>query len=374
MNGYDSNAYENSYSAETFDWSDFNKSGTATPTTKTETITNTLKTKDVTVVKEWEDNGYNALYSGDHAHYDVSVKITPVEITTYTGGTEQQITADATGPTGTITFTGLPIYTNTGAEAQYKLEEIWDVDNANRHYNYDRAYYTTTGEELTGNGKDTFKPAQEKYQALKVKNTLELTAVTVTKKWEDTTDKYSLRPDKVTLQLYRTTKSGAKHETSAVSQGKGNAATGWEPVGAPFYINKPDGSTTNNTWTKTISGLLKYDFSNTEYVFKVEETEVKGYTTEYTTGKALTTSSSKELEVKNTLITRSVKITKQWVDGGYSDAASLHYNVYMKLHADVKDTAIPSAITFEGLIDKDNNDAALRDNVTFTNVPAYDKA
>lgn len=359
------NGYTVSYSPESFEWT-YAEASAASTTQKTETVTNTLITSNVTVVKQWEDQSYAKLYNGDHDHYDVDVRLVPVEITTYTGGTAQTIHKDSGE---SVQFTGLPLYTKTGAQAQYKLEELWGDDEQARHYKYDRAYYTTTNELLTGDDNDTFKPAAEKYRSLKVKNTLPLTTVTVTKEWYDTTDTYGLRPSKVTLQLYRTTKENAVHGDSAVQTGQGNASVGWEPVGEPFDITKPSGSTVN-TWTKEISKLLRYDSNNTEYVYKVEEVHVNGYSTEYTT--PLTTSAAKALEVKNTLITRSVKVNKQWADSDYANAAALHYDIYVKLHAAASGTSIPRAITFEGLIDIDNADVTQRDNVTFTNVPAYD--
>ena len=337
-------------------------------------FTNRMPRTNVTVVKEWNDQNHTDLYTSEHAHYDVRIRIDKVDIAAYSS-TAQTIAADSSA---TLTFTNLPLYTSAGANAKYTLKELLENENGSRMYGYTQTYSTTSGTSLT-NGE--FAPAVVAQRALKVTNTLPLTTVDVTKTWSDYSDKYKLRPASIELKLYRTTAASPGDVTGSETL-QSNAASGWQLVNTVTVT----GSTSTNTWTRLFGDLLRYDASNNEYKYKIVETcpsNLTGYTTTYSPDYTAT-GEAKALGVTNTLKVQDVTVNKVWDDSSYAaynDSTyynQLHYDVNVKLEADSTQAGVPSGFP---TIDRSPDDNQLYKitkanstnggSVVIKNVPVY---
>ena len=181
-----------------------------------------------------------------------------------------------------------------------------------------------------------------------------ITKVTVTKTWVDQNNLFGIRPQTIRLTLYRTTKSNLAHNAAVNS----DESKGW------VKVDEAEITVTNgDTLTHTFKNLLKYNTDNKLYYFKVEEDEVKGYTTTYDA--AITTDSSTDLGVTNTLQTIEVIAAKHWDDNGYASGSNLHYNVAVTLGAS-NFTLPTSGYTLTKVIDKTEGNG-----VKFTGLPRY---
>lgn len=401
LNGYDSNAYPDSlYSAGTFKWSYTDAkaphitvvSGTVqnadSANTKTESITNTLKTLRVEVNKVWNDNSH--IPDNEFNHFDVDVKVTSDDIQSYfnsNAGAAQTITQDSGD---TIIFYNVPLYNKNGTAAVYTVEELVSCIQ----YGYVPTYYwnyqanEATHTELSGGSitpTDSSKVLQKTvteggvsknvdYIPITVMNTLPETSVTVKKIWDDFSDTYKLRPSNITLKLYRSADNGSTWEDTAI---------GTESLSS---TNAVSGNT--DQWTFTFEKLLKYNASNAEYIFKVEENTVNAYQAPvFTTEKDKTAQnvadSAHQLELTNSLDVTAITVEKEWIDNSYNgaDKDSLHYPIQVKLQSvavsgsvdsfDIEHAPGNASSTYTITAVQGN---ASKGSVEIPNVPKYDKS
>ena len=344
--------------------------------TTNETVTNTLKTSDVTVVKTWVEkwdtsDSYRPPESVDPQtlHYDTTMKIESSQIGNYNSvhGGNQTITANSGT---TLTYQALPLYDKTGTKAVYTLTELTALPGLHE-YMYAQSYRTTGGTALSGG---SFTPADGQ-TALVVVNTLTPTQVTVNKEWKDFSDHYKLRPSTIELKLYRT-KMASPPECSGTGI-TNDPTTGWQLVRTESSV-----SGSGDNWSHTFKNLLQYDEANDEYTFTVVETRpdnLTAYTTTYPTH-LTSPGGSKTLAVKNELIVNTVTVRKLWDDTSYAgDQDLLHYDINVKLEADKSAAGVPS--TFP-TIDSAPESAALYSiakqngtdggSVSIVSVPVYD--
>lgn len=189
-------------------------------------VINTLETTSVTAVKYWNDNGNQ---DGKRAEYAVTITGTAAGATVYTD--TRTLSAETTG----YTWNSLPKYyydasSNAEIEIIYTVEETTVPDG-----------YTATCSTDANTGVITITNT----------HTPETTSVSVTKVWDDSSDKDNIRPDSVTITLLA---DGAEVGTAELSE--------------------------SNSWTYEWTGLAKYS-SGTEIVYTVEEQTVpSGYTAE----------------------------------------------------------------------------------------------
>lgn len=93
-----------------------------------------------------------------------------------------------------------------------------------------------------------------------------LTSIEVAKKWEDYDNLYSLRPDNLKFNIFRSTDQ-----------------ENWEKVPETDYIVEIENKE-ENTWKILISGLERVNTEGKEYYFKVEEQELICYKASYPNG------------------------------------------------------------------------------------------
>ena len=158
----------------------------------------------------------------------------------------------------TYTFDNLPKYAN-GEEIKYAVKEV-SVDG----------YETTVKDfEITN------------------KHTPEVISYKVTKVWNDNNNQDGIRPNSITVKLY---KNGILYKTQKISAA--------------------------NNWTYTFENLPKYNKGKL-VVYEIVEDEVKGYTTNIPNTEE-TSKETKELSTTITNIhkpeTKDLKITKTWKD------------------------------------------------------------
>ena len=222
-----------------------------------QTITNTLKTRDVTITKVWEnDAGF------EENRYPVHVTMTG----TITGENSiqyqnKEIPVPATGEdSNSITIQNVPVYNKDGNVISYTVEELEKSVN-------DTGYQTSKSKHKYGYHLTSNVPSYDKtnYPDLNVvsgytlTNTLPLTSVKVTKVWENF-DSNSMYPQSsVVVKLYQNRRDTSEtRDTSEIKELKAN------------------------TWTDTFDRLLQYDENNVPYEYTVSEIAVDGFTTKYT--------------------------------------------------------------------------------------------
>ena len=230
------------------------------------TITNQFAlpgdTIEITVNKEWEDTQEQQ----DKRPEEVSVTLTG------TSQTENDIvrTESIKAEEGwTKTFTGLPKYNKDGNEIVYTVtEEINDFYQLK----------DVIGDQING-----FTIINE---FRRPEDTIE---ITVSKKWEDTAEQQDKRPEEVTVNLIGTlltTNDTKKTETIKASEG----------------------------WTKTFTGLPKYDVNGDEIVYTVTEEKVN----DFYQLREVTGDQANGFTITNQFIlpddTVNIKVTKAWED------------------------------------------------------------
>lgn len=215
-------------------------------------ITNTLIETEVSGAKTWVDAGDK----DDTRPEEITVRLfRNRETEPYA---EQVVKPDADG-NWTYSFTNLPKTDKTGKEFVYTVKEV-PVPGYKTSYD----------------------------DALNITNTLETTKVKVVKAWQDEENLHTIRPDSITVQLYR---DDEKYE---------------EPV----KITADDG------WTHEWSDLPKYQNGSDERsVYTVTEEKVNGYDTEIKQAVWNKADDVYEIAITNTLILTQATVTKNWVDG-----------------------------------------------------------
>lgn len=142
--------------------------------------------------------------------------------------------------------------------------------------------------------KDTTAPAG--YVGLIAKNSPmgDKTSITVKKNWVDDNGYETLRPDKIIVQLYRSTDPNLSTDNLTDDMKSGDSVTIQD---------------TNGKWEHTWTNLDTKDESNNNYYYYVKEvTDLNNYTVSYENNGI----SSGDIKIKNTLKTVDISVKKDW--------------------------------------------------------------
>ena len=316
------------------------------------TVSNTLLTTTVTVQKVWKDG-----YAGDQAeHYDVHLTLANMnynlpgaENTTLNG----IIVAASTDTSETDTTSQavqfiVPQYVKGGTAASYTLTE----DATDQRYGYVTTYENN----------EFGTPGQN--PNVTVFNTLPLTQVSVTKEWDDESNKFALRQS-IQVELQRKLETEENWTTRQT-----------------VTLSPQDYS--GNSWTYTFNKLPKFDVNNNPYQYRVVEAQVNAYDTSYKNGNtyqaepvSVTDNSNSQdstlsFDVKNTLITEDITLRKIWDDRNYHNT---HYPVTYTIKQ--PDGAL---IDFDNQVNYDTtgvtfgaSDNTATEWTTTVRVPVYDR-
>lgn len=127
---------------------------------------------------------------------------------------------------------------------------------------------------------------------------IEKTKLDVTKIWQDNNNLHGLRPESITVKLYRIGPNGTKIDTNITKT-----------------ITAPADNATANTWTVTFENLDKYDENGNEIKYTADEVTVPtNYvkTTELNSDVVGTTNDS--VIITNTEESKSLTVTKKYLD------------------------------------------------------------
>lgn len=125
-----------------------------------------------------------------------------------------------------------------------------------------------------------------------------VTSLTVTKKWDDDSDKYSIRPTSITVLIQKSTDKGVN----------------WTDVTSRTITSSAALENDKNTWTMTFSNLPKYygsSASDQTYMYRAVETKVGSTETTLTTESSSTTSGSTTVTTYNSGYGGSYSITHE---------------------------------------------------------------
>ncbi len=191
----------------------------------------------------------------------------------------------------TATFTGLPLYNESGDQLYYYALETqiggqtpikaddgcYLVTIGSKEYHFRFSFDTTT----TGSYKTTLV-------------NVAYSDITGTKTWEDNSDAYGTRPGGITLALYRKAGTGAEEVV--------NGADG-KPL-QPTWVKS------GNTWTYTYTHLPEADGQGESYTYRVEEIQTTG-----PAGGDQYTATQNGMNLTNTLTgTVNLQAEKLWQD------------------------------------------------------------
>ena len=241
-------------------------------------ITNTLRTTQLTVTKEWEDQ--NNYYGMRPQTITIQLQRS-IDGKTWTdvAGVSQEL--DIQDSSQTYTFIGLPIRNKENKAWQYRAVEtsmdgVKVVGNAALGYKVEYDHQPNK-ETVPGNTVIT--------------NTLETVDLSGKKVWEDQSNHYGARPENVELTL-------KSNPENALDKGLLEALV-------------PDWSKAGNTWTYTYTGLPKYTANGkTPIVYSVEETVDAVYAVSY---------DAAHKNLTNTMKTGFLAVTKIQEDGYLRD-------------------------------------------------------
>ena len=206
-------------------------------------ITNTLKTVDVTAVKTWKDQNNKFETRPESITIHLLQNGAPID-------EDATISVDADG-TWTHTFEDVPKCDAHGQDYVYTVKE----DSVNG--------YNTS------------------YEGMTIINTLITTDVTVQVNWKDFDDQWKLRPETVHITLLKN--------------------------GKPFNGSKIDLSDEDD-WTHVFTDLPLEDAEGNAYIYTVTEDDIHAY------DKKIDHTQETLLTITNTLKTRDITATKNWVD------------------------------------------------------------
>ncbi|MBQ2604951.1 MAG: Cna B-type domain-containing protein, partial [Clostridia bacterium] len=265
---------------------------------------NKLKTGSVKVNKIWNDNGYS-----QPDHYKLKITLSDDNDILNTGHQifTEYIETAAGSTTGTVTFLDLPIEDTNGDSIQYTVSEATESGTPAYYYHYDAQYSSTTVVPTP-----TGEPSE-----VTITNTMPLRDITITKNWQDDSNKFDLRPESVNFNVYRRTKTTEE----------------WTLVSPSCYRSVSSG-TDSDSWTINITKLLKYSRENELYSYKIEE-DNSGYCS-YIIPEAQEVSFSENSDAASVTFTNRleyqyIKVTKIWNDNGVAGANNLHYDLDITL-------------------------------------------
>ena len=224
--------------------------------------------------KVWEDESDRYSTRPDSVTVTLQRTTTPEDESSYkpVEDTNGVITAALTGDDWSAEFNDLPERDSDGNAYTYRVVENL-IDSYSGAYTYDAETKSAT---LT--------------------NTLKVTSLSVQKIWEDEENRYSTRPDSVTVTLQRTTTPADETSYKPVQDSNGVITA----------------ALTGDDWKAEFTGLPECDSDGNAYTYRVVEAPCSGYTTAYQrTGAAVT--------VTNTLETVTIAGAKTWSDEGWTD-------------------------------------------------------
>lgn len=270
---------------------------------------------DITVNKVWDDG------KEQNTHDGINVKLIR---------SEKSLTADTLKA---LNYNSLPegitVVNDTGVIAEVTLSadndwtHKWEKlpgknNNKNCYYyvieNAPSGYEVTY--ERTGN-------------AITITNskTTPKTEITINKKWIDGNNADNKRPESLTLKLERSLNG-----------------TEWKEVQDVTLTG------TGNEWSETVDNLDKCDDNNADYIYRIIEPEVSGYTVKYVNdGKA----ENGVINLTNTKVV-SLKLRKEWSDSDTNNHVDDHIKVNVRRSTD-KDTAEDNNLPLMMSITSENN-------------------
>lgn len=234
------------------------------------TIENILDVTNITIHKEWDDQGNLAAERPKvtlQLFRQVNDQLaTPMTDKEGTKNYIQTIEAGSTDTAWSYTFANLPAKDKAGNTYTYSVKET------SQDVNY-------TAEQVAD---------------LTVKNTLKTKAVTVTKHWDDQDNRFASRPAEVSFALYY------------IKNGKEIA---FKDAADKAVVETVEVKGLND-WTHTFANLPAYHTDGSEYEYVVHEIVEKADQTIYPNYEA----DDNGLEMTNKLLTTSVSGTKTWDD------------------------------------------------------------
>ncbi len=214
------------------------------------TVTNTLDTVKVTVMKQWND--YENIYGSrpDSITFTLQQKVDGSNVGYQDAAdnqgnilTEKLLCGASTSDTQKIEFLGLPKYNAEGELYEYRALETSYEDEDGIAQVTANVNDITLGNFETRGFEYSYEMAVDG-NTTTIENTLELERITISgeKSWEDYSNKYGSRPKNVSLTIYY------KENISDLN---------WKTWDIPYTITW-DKTTKADIWTYSIEGLVKY--------------------------------------------------------------------------------------------------------------------
>ena len=234
-------------------------------------LENSLDTTTFSFTKNWVDSGnstrrpdnitFRLQYSNDNGTSWTDYQ--PAE-NTYA---DIPVNVNKTDSTQTYTLFGLPVKDSSGKSLKYRVYEhkIGTSDVA----------YSTTNDPASKGSAEGYDVVND-FTADTTTNTLNVTQLTVTKKWDDDSNAYGTRPDSIGLNIYQN-----------------GSLTPFKTIQGTDIVWSKSG----NIWTYTVNNLPAKDSNGTAYTYSLSEANnPAGYT-----------SSVNNYEITNTYDTTLVK-------------------------------------------------------------------
>lgn len=229
------------------------------------TVLNTLDTVYLIVRKIWDDeNNYDGLRPGE------------IEVKLLADGEVVETVKIGSGNNWWHRFTDLPKYDGDGNIINYTVEETPVANYEAPEYGYNTAgtYVAIT---------NTHVPLT--------------TTVSVTKEWDDETDRDQARPESIMVRLYRD-----------------GQAYGLAPYNEPVELSA------DNDWSYEFTDLYRYDGYGEPYVYEIREYDIDNYEQSGYVSTAARDYSSYDITITNTYIPdKEITVTKKWDDNDNQD-------------------------------------------------------
>ncbi len=221
----------------------------STPSDQTVIVSNKLKTREITVHKIWDDNGYD-----NSLHYDIDFTLTCTNATegfeysqTLTLGKNAKDSQDL--PIYYVTFSNLPIYGKNGEVLTYDVTEKVHVDSGiapDVKYGYIQS-----------------TPAEDREHGIlygyTITNTLPVVHLKADKTWRDHNNRDGQRPDELSFTLTGIAESATDINVSMTD-------------GSSAYTE----SSSDTRWKVDLGIRPLYNENNVPYVYSVSEEAASG--------------------------------------------------------------------------------------------------
>lgn len=228
-----------------------------------------------------------------------------------------------TSTTNTVEFE-LPVYAPNGQKYKYYVVEK-GINGQTQTINATEGISAATAITLKANDTTTLS-GPDGTTTVTNSYTPETLTIEGTKKWNDGSNAAGLRPDELSLKLYRYANAQSGVNNAIEKQEVEDKAT-WSQSG--------------DTWTFTYSNLEKWAPNGTAWIYEVEETEITdGYAVSYSS-KALhgSTSSDKATVSITNSYTQGVQFVKTWANDSNNKYGTRPAALSIKLQAAVVESA-----------------------------------